>query len=59
MTGFVERCSRCKNYLGEGYGDMNHFDTIEEAKEFASHFKVGEWDIDQLDQGCSEEAKKE
>lgn len=43
ITGFVERCSRCQKHLGDGYGDINHFDTIKKAEEFVSQFKIGVW----------------
>lgn len=43
ITGFIERCSRCKKRLGDGYGDVNMFPSEEEAKSFANSFKLGEW----------------
>lgn len=43
FLGFIERCSKCKKRLGDGYGDPHFFKTEEEAKQFAEKIIVGEW----------------
>jgi hypothetical protein len=43
ILGFVERCSRCDKYLGEGYGDVLDFKSREEAQEYTSKVEIGVW----------------
>jgi len=46
MQGFVERRKCCKKPLGEGYGDMNFYDTKEEADKLTEQWKakIGIWE---------------
>ena len=45
MQGFAERRSCCKRILGDGYGDVNFFDTQEEADKVTDSWKqkIGKW----------------
>jgi len=45
MQGFIERRKCCKEALGDGYGDVNHYKTEEEADKETDGWKrkIGEW----------------
>lgn len=44
MQGFLERCKYCQNLLSGGYGDINFFNTEEEARRYSELFKIGVWE---------------
>lgn len=47
VTGYIERCSLCKQKLGDGYGDIDHFKTEVEADAFLGKIRIGEWKTDE------------
>jgi len=45
VASFVERCGICKKKLGEGYGDVNEYETEAQAKEELQELdaSIGKW----------------